>query len=340
MKAIITGITGQDGHYLAKLLLYEGYEVYGFVRKVHNRPLDGLEGVCIYEGDITDQASVSKAITQICPNEIYHLASQSDVAYSFVHPEETYHTNIDGTLHVLNAVQSLHGIKDIKVYFAGTSEMFGNPQTVPQAENTPMKPVSPYGVSKLAGFWTAKVYRESYGLSISCGIAYNHESELRPTRFVTRKITMGIADYLRTHKAFQLGNLDAKKDWGYAPDYVDGMWRMLQHESDDYVLATGEMHTVREFLETALEVAGIDYIKTSGKNSTTEYVDVVHGNGRYRNNVIVSTTKQLYRPSEADNYMGDYSKAKRELGWKPKIMFKELVKLMMKHDLESANNGI
>lgn len=329
--ALITGITGQDGRLLAKLLLSKGYEVTGIVRKVVGRDSNLIpEGIEVIQADITDYHALENAldVPGLSFDEVYHLAAQSDVAYSFDHPKETYNVNINGTLNLLNTLKPID-----RMYFAGSSEMFGQPTTKPQNEEYPMRPRSPYAVSKLAGYWTCRNYREAYHDHISCGILFNHESEIRGMNFVTRKITSSIARYLHDGTPFKLGNLDARKDWGYAPEYVEGMWRMLQQDSpDDYVLATNEQHTVREFLETALDIAAVRYEVT--KNGD----DIVYIDDDRK--PIVSADWQLYRPAEADNYQGDCSKAKRILGWESKVRFKELVKIMMESDMKRYSDGV
>lgn len=338
-KALITGITGQDGSYLAELLLSKGYEVHGLVRKAvrgdwgPDFPVGALaDNVHWIKGDIRssrDMYGIFDDITYY--DEVYHLAAQSDVAYSFSHPDETYDINITGTLNLLNAIKD--NVLDTRIYFAGSSEMFGQPPTKPQDELYPMKPRSPYAVSKLSGYWSSKVYRDAYNMFISCGILYNHESPRRGHNFVTRKIAHGVAEFVNNfHQPFKLGNLDARKDWGYAPEYVEGMWRMLQQDKpDDFILATNEMHTVREFLEEALRVAGIEALPVINPTNqmTYEY-------GMYQGNTtcpVVEIDANLYRPSEADNYQGDYNKAKNVLGWEPKTKFKELVKIMVEAEL-------
>lgn len=326
-KALITGITGQDGRLLTKLLLSKGYEVTGIVRKVVGRDNSVIpDGVEIIYADITDFHSLSRQldIPGFIFDEVYHLAAQSDVAYSFEHPKETYDVNIGGTLNLLNALNNPG-----RIYFAGTSELYGQPTTKPQNEEYPMRPRSPYAVSKLSGYWTCRNYREAYRDYISCGILFNHESEIRGPNFVTRKISLSIARYLRDGTPFRLGNLDARKDWGYAPDYVEGMWMMLQQdEPGDYVLATNEQHTVREFLNTALSVANIDYYVFADGGDPV-YMDS-HGRP------IVTVDWQLYRPSEADNYQGDYSKAERVMGWKPRTRFEDLVRIMVENDIRNV----
>ncbi|MHB8552769.1 MAG: GDP-mannose 4,6-dehydratase [Thermoplasmataceae archaeon] len=329
--ALITGITGQDGRLLTRLLKSKGYEVTGLIRKAVNRNLNLMEDVNYIYADVRDSHAIREIFNGPCDyyDEVYHLAAQSDVAYSFDHPQETYDININGTLNILNAVQEN---QITKVYFAASSEMFGQPLTMPQNEEYPMKPKSPYAVSKLAGYWTARCYREAYKMHARCGILYNHESELRGQNFVTRKITTGIAKYLRDGTPFSLGNIDARKDWGYAPEYVEGMWKIMQAEQDsDYVLATNEQHTVREFMNTALDVAGIKWAMTSENGSNPR------GSGWYdlhNGKLICDVDWQLYRLAEADNYKGDASKANSELGWIPKVNFKTLVKIMTEHDLK------
>ncbi len=330
--ALITGITGQDGRLLARLLKSKGYDVSGLIRKAVNRNPETMEdGVNYIYGDVRDARTIHEILSppRTFYDEIYHLAAQSDVAYSFEHPQETYDININGTLNVLNAVRGKAGIT--KLYFAASSEMFGQPPTMPQNEEYPMKPKSPYAVSKLAGYWSTRCYREAYKVQARCGILYNHESELRGQNFVTRKITKGIAKYLKDGTSFSLGNIDARKDWGYAPEYVEGMWRIMQSEDDtDYVLATNKQHTVREFMNTALDMAGINWAMISKKNT-----DPI-GSGWYdlKNKRLICDVKQdLYRPAEADNYKGDASKAYNELDWLPKVDFNSLVNIMMEHDL-------
>ena len=334
MKALITGITGQDGYFLTQLLLSKGYEVYGVVRRNSSRNLGTLQllpeelrkEVGLLEGDVTDAAFVDRAVSQVKPDELYHLAAQSFVAYSFANPSSTYDVNIGGTLNVVNAIRD--SSPRTKLYFAGTSELFGKPDTVPQNESTPFRPRSPYGVSKLAGFWTVKVYREAYNVFASNGILFNHESEVRGPEFVTRKISLGVAGIAKgSSEPLVLGNLSAVKDWGYAKDYVEGMWAMLQQEKpDDFVLGTGEAHTVREFATEAFRVAGIE-IRWEGEGLNEVGVS---GDGR----VLVRVSKEFFRPLEADNFLADYSKARKALGWRPKTSFKELVRIMVESDMK------
>ncbi|MEM3791056.1 MAG: GDP-mannose 4,6-dehydratase [Thermoproteota archaeon] len=332
MKALITGITGQDGYFLSQFLLSKGYEIYGIARRNAAKKLGTLDllsenlknQIHIYYGDITDTNFINEIVSELKPDELYHLAAQSFVAYSFTNPSFTYDVNIGGTLNVVNAVKD-HS-KDTKLYFAGTSEMYGKPVKVPQNEETPFYPRSPYAISKLAGFWTVKMYREAYGLFMSNGILFNHESEVRGPEFVTRKISIGVSKiYHGSDKPIELGNLNAVKDWGYAKDYVEGMWKILNHKTaDDFVLGTGEPHKVREFVEEAFKVINIE-IRWDGEG--------LNEVGVADNKILVKVNKEFFRPLEADNFIADYSKARTQLGWKPKTSFKELVKIMVNHDL-------
>ncbi|ABR55983.1 GDP-mannose 4,6-dehydratase [Methanococcus aeolicus Nankai-3] len=334
-KAIITGITGQDGYYLTKLLLEKGYEVHGIVRRnsqnslgnLEHLPKEELEQINIHWGDITDNLFMDNVVKAVQPDEVYHLAAQSFVGFSFENPRFTYDVNIGGTLNVTNAVKEY--APSSKLYFAATSELYGKVQEIPQKETTPFYPRSPYGVSKLAGFWTIKNYRESYDLFMSNGILFNHESPMRGPEFVTRKITMAVAKISHGLQDFvELGNLSAKRDWGYAGDYVYGMWKILQHDKpDDFVLATNETHTVREFVENAFKVVGID-IEWEGEGVNEIGKDANNGK------VLVKVNPEFFRPAEVDILIGDYSKAKKELGWEPKVKFEELVKMMVEKDLE------
>ncbi len=319
MRALITGVTGQDGKLLSKLLYEKNYEVYGLVRRIANRKYEA-DGVSIIEGDIRDNNLMEDIISKYKFDEIYHLASISDVAYSFEHPNEVYDINISGTLNLLNALRKS---PDTKFYFAGTSEMFGKPKTKPQTEDYPMEPVSPYGVSKLAGYWSSNLYRKAYGLKIYCGILYNHESVYRPDHFVSAKIIKGVKRFYNVGTGFNIGNMNALKDWGYAPEYVEGMYRMLKDgvPPDNYILATMEQHSVFEFIVRALEEAGIEYhIREDDDGNPKQIIDA---NSYFP---IVSQDSHLFRPNEADNYCGSYAKAKEIFGWEPKVKFKELVK--------------
>ncbi len=318
-KALITGITGQDGSYLAELLLSKGYEVHGLVRRSSTFNRERIEGIYtnaqhnnnifLHYGDLTDSSSLFRLIEKICPDEIYNIGAQSHVRVSFDIPEYTADANALGTLRLLEAIRETR-IKT-KFYQASSSEMFGKVQEVPQTEKTPFYPRSPYGVSKVFAYWATVNYREAYGIHASNGILFNHESPRRGENFVTKKITSGVAEILAGKRdKLYLGNLDAKRDWGYAPEYVEAMWLMLQQDKpDDYVIATGETHSVREFVEETFRVAGIKNWK--------KYVEI---DPRY------------CRPAEVDLLIGDPSKARKKLGWKPKVTFKELVRIMLEAD--------
>jgi len=313
-KALITGITGQDGSYLAELLLEKGYLVHGLVRRsssFNTWRIDHIrDRLDLHYGDLVDQNSLLRALQLVEPDEVYNLAAQSHVKVSFEMPEYTTDVTAMGVLRILDAVRDL-GLRT-RVYQAGSSEMFGLIHENPQTERTSFHPRSPYGVSKAFGHWMAVNYRESYGLHVSNGILFNHESPRRGENFVTRKITMGLAA-IRKGKAkeLRLGNLDAQRDWGYAKDYVEAMWLMLQQEQpDDYVIATGETHSVREFLEEAFSYAGLGW---------KEFVKV---------------DPKYFRPAEVDLLLGDASKARKALGWQPRVTFKALVRLMVDADME------
>jgi GDPmannose 4,6-dehydratase len=313
-KALITGITGQDGSYLAELLLEKGYEVHGLVRRsssFNTWRIDHIRGgLKLHYGDLVDQNSLARTLATVAADEIYNLAAQSHVKVSFEMPEYTTDVTAMGVLRVLDAVREL-GLKS-RVYQAGSSEMFGLVRETPQSEKTPFYPRSPYGVAKVFGHWTAVNYRESYGIHVSNGILFNHESPRRGENFVTRKITMGLAAIKKGKaKQLRLGNLDAKRDWGYAKDFVEAMWLILQRDQpDDYVVATGETHSVREFLEEAFSYAGLDW---------KEFVVV---------------DPKYFRPAEVDVLLGDPTKARTVLGWKPRVSFKDLVRIMVDADME------
>jgi GDPmannose 4,6-dehydratase len=313
-KAFITGITGQDGSYLAEMLLEKGYEVHGLVRRSSSFNTWRIDHVrdhlVLHYGDLVDQNSLVRTLETVGPDEVYNLAAQSHVKVSFEMPEYTGNVTALGVLRLLDAVREL-GLKT-RVYQAGSSEMYGLVQETPQSERTPFHPRSPYGVSKVFGHWLAVNYREGYGMHVSNGILFNHESPRRGENFVTRKITMGLAAIRQGKtKELRLGNLDAKRDWGYAKDYVEAMWLMLQREQpDDYVVAMGETHSVREFLEEAFSYVGLDW---------QEYVKV---------------DPKYFRPAEVDLLLGNPQKAREVLGWKPKVSFKNLVHLMVDADME------
>lgn len=315
-RALITGITGQDGSYLAELLLDKGYEVHGIVRRVgledpQNR-LTRLEGVLgrlkLHAASLESYASIHNVVSRVQPDECYHLAAQSFVSYSFDDEFSTINSNVNGTHYLLSSIKNL--TPACRFYFAGSSEMFGKAEQVPQNEKTPFHPRSTYGISKVAGFELTRNYREAYGMHASSGILFNHESPRRGYEFVTRKITAGVARVLagKAHE-LRLGNLDAKRDWGHAREYVEAMWRMLQQpEPDDFVVATGETHTVREFADLAFRFAGLDY----------------------RN--YVTNDPDLYRPAEVNILLGDCAKAREKLGWRHTIGFEALVREMVEVD--------
>lgn len=336
--ALITGITGQDGSYLAELLLEKGYEVHGLIRRastfntkridhIFQDPHETHKRLVLHYGDLADSSNLSRLIESIKPNEIYNLAAQSHVRVSFDIPEYTGDVVAVGTLRLLDAIRE-SGVKT-KFYQASSSEMFGLVQETPQKETTPFYPRSPYGVAKVYGYWITKNYRESYGLFACNGILFNHESPRRGETFVTRKITRGLARVkLNVDDVLYLGNLDSKRDWGHAKDYVEGMWMMLQQkEPDDYVLATNEMHTVREFVEVAGKHLGME-IKWQGKGLKEVGIDKRTGRE------IIKIDAAYFRPAEVDLLIGDYSKANKKMGWKPKVTFKELVQTMVDSDLK------
>ena len=344
--ALITGITGQDGSYLAELLLEKGYDVHGIIRRastfntsridhIFQDPHESHKRLFLHYGDISDSSNISRLIEQIQPDEIYHLAAQSHVRVSFDTPEYTGDVTGLGTLRILDAIREA-GVKT-RFYQASSSEMFGLVQEVPQRETTPFYPRSPYGVAKVYGYWITKNYRESYDMFACNGILFNHESPRRGETFVTRKVSRGLARIkLGLDETLYMGNLDAKRDWGYAKDYVEGMWRMLQQDTpDDYVLATGETHTVREFIEVAAKKLGID-LEWQGED--VDEVGVDKNTGK----VIIKIDSAYFRPAEVELLVGDYAKAKKELGWEPTVKFKGLVELMVDEDLkhEAEKAGI
>jgi GDPmannose 4,6-dehydratase len=335
--ALITGVTGQDGSYLAELLLEKGYEVHGIVRRtslfnrgrIDEQRSTALKQGKVYDlhyGDMSDSSSLNRIVAQVRPDEIYNLAAMSHVGISFEQPEYTCDVDATGVLRLLEAVRS-NGL-DARFYQASTSELYGLAQEVPQSETTPFHPRSPYGVAKLYGFWIVKNFRESYGMHASNGILFNHESPRRGESFVTRKITMGLARVRAgLQECISLGNMDAKRDWGYAKDYVELMWLMLQQDrGDDYVAATGETHSVREFVELTSQIAGFD-LRWEGEGVNEVGRDAKSGE------VIVRVNPDYYRPAEVDLLLGDSSKAKTELGWEPKVKFTELAEMMIKADL-------
>ena len=342
--ALITGITGQDGSYLAEFLIDKGYEVHGVLRRSSSFNTGRIEHLYLDEwvrdmkksrlvelhwGDMTDSSSLIRIISQVKPDEIYNLAAQSHVKVSFDVPEYTAETDAVGTLRLLEAVRICGMEKSCRIYQASTSELFGKVQEIPQKETTPFYPRSPYGVAKQYGFWITKNYRESYGMFAVNGILFNHESERRGENFVTRKISLAAA---RIAKGLQdklyLGNLNARRDWGYARDYVECMWLMLQaNHPEDFVIATGEQHSVREFATLAFRFAGID-LKWEGEGVDEKGIDVSSGK------VLVEVDPKYFRPAEVEELLGDPSKARKVLGWNPrKTSFEDLVRIMVEHDL-------
>ena len=325
--ALITGITGQDGSYLAELLLEKGYEVHGIVRRcslINTHRIDHIyPQLKLHYGDLTDATNLISVIKMVEPDEIYNLGAQSHVKVSFETPEYTAQVDGLGTLRVLEAVRLLGMEKKTRVYQASTSELYGEVQQTPQTETTPFYPRSPYGVAKLYGYWIIKNYRESYGMHCSSGILFNHESPRRGETFVTRKITRGLSRIsagLETH--IELGNLNAKRDWGHAKDYVEAMWLMLQQdEPDDYVIATGHQYSVKEFIEEAAPLFGFN-IEWMGEGLD----EIGYDWGMKRS--VIKVNDRYFRPAEVESLLGDATKAKEKLGWEPKITFKELVEDM------------
>lgn len=384
-KALITGITGQDGSYLTEILLDKGYEVHGIIRRsssfntgridhlYNDHEISGKK-LFLHYGDVVDTSNLNRLLEKIEPDEIYNLAAQSHVKVSFEIPDYTAQVDALGTLRFLDAIRETGLVKHTKFYQASTSELFGKVQETPQTENTPFYPRSPYGVAKLYGYWIVKNYREAYGLYAVNGILFNHESPRRGETFVTRKITRAVSRIiLGLQKKVTLGNLDAKRDWGYAPEYCEGMWRILQHsEPEDFVLATGETHTIREFCELAFKEAGIliewtgkaeneigvvksfdpsIILETLTKSEVEESKSTNHPVNHYfidfrslitdhrslvTGKPVVSIDPSYYRPTEVDLLIGDASKAKTKLGWQPKVKFQELIKIMVKSDLEKV----
>ncbi|WP_455107778.1 GDP-mannose 4,6-dehydratase [Porphyromonas sp.] len=342
--ALITGVTGQDGSFLAEFLIEKGYEVHGIIRRSSSFNTGRIEHIYLEEwvrdmkhnralnlhyGDMTDSSSLIRIIQQIQPDEIYNLAAQSHVKVSFDVPEYTAETDATGTLRLLEAVRILGLEKKTKIYQASTSELYGLVQEIPQRETTPFYPRSPYGVAKLYGFWITKNYRESYGMFAVNGILFNHESERRGETFVTRKITLAAARIAAGEQdKLYLGNLDALRDWGYARDYVECMWLMLQHDTpEDFVIATGEQHSVREFTERAFREVGIN-LRWEGEGINERGIDTATGR------VLVEVDPKYFRPAEVETLLGDPTKAKKLLGWNPsKTSFEELVRIMVRHDV-------
>ncbi len=345
--ALISGITGQDGSFLAEFLLNKGYEVHGIMRRSSSfntgriehlyledwvKDMGNPRRIELHYGDMTDSSSLVRIIQKVRPDEIYNLAAQSHVKVSFDVPEYTAETDAVGTLRMLEAVRILGLEKRTRIYQASTSELFGKVQEVPQRETTPFYPRSPYGVAKQYGFWIVKNYRESYGMFAVNGILFNHESERRGENFVTRKITLAAANIAcGLQDKLYLGNLNARRDWGYARDYVECMWLMLQHEpAEDFVIATGVQHSVREFATLAFRFAGIE-IEWRGSGADEKGIDRATGK------TVIEVSPRFFRPAEVEQLLGDPSKAKALLGWNPAATsFDELVRIMVEHDMENA----
>ena len=349
--ALITGITGQDGSFLAELLIEKGYSVHGIIRRSSSFNTERIEHLYLKEwikdqkqdrainlhyGDMTDSSSLIRILQQVKPDEIYNLAAQSHVKVSFDVPEYTAETDAVGTLRLLEAIRILGLENKCKIYQASTSELYGMVQEVPQKETTPFYPRSPYGVAKMYAYWITKNYRESYGMFAANGILFNHESERRGETFVTRKITLAAA---RIAKGLQdklyLGNLSALRDWGYAKDYVECMWLILQQDKpDDFVVATGEAHSVRDFCTLAFKYAGIE-LKWQGEGLNEQGIDVKTGK------VLVEVDPKFFRPAEVEQLLGDPTKAQKELGWNPrKTSFEDLVRIMVESDLKKAEKEL
>jgi len=344
-RALVTGITGQDGAYLAELLLEKGYDVHGVKRRassfntdrvdhLYEDPHKGVVRFHMHYGDMTDSTNLIRLVQEVQPDEIYNLAAQSHVRVSFDTPEYTANADGLGPLRLLEAIRILKMEKSVRFYQASTSELYGLVQEVPQRETTPFYPRSPYAVAKLYAYWITVNYREAYGMHASNGILFNHESPVRGETFVTRKITRAVcAIHHGQQDCLYLGNLDAKRDWGHARDYVEGMWRILQQdEADDYVLATGETHTVREFVEKAFGHVGVT-IAWRGEGIDEVGVDTRNGK------TVVAIDPRYFRPTEVDLLLGDPAKAKEKLGWSHRTSFDELVREMVYADLERAGNG-
>ena len=337
--ALITGVTGQDGSFLSELLLDKGYSVHGIVRR---SSIDFRERIAhlendpnfhIHYGDLSDSLSIVKIISEVRPDEIYNLAAQSHVQVSFDVPEFTADVDATGVLRILEAVRVCGLEKTCRIYQASTSELYGKVEEVPQSETTPFHPYSPYAVAKQYGFWITKEYREAYNMFCCSGILFNHESERRGETFVTRKITLAASRIAQGKQdKLYLGNLDSLRDWGYAKDYVECMWLILQNNKpDDFVIATGVQHTVREFCTLAFHYAGID-LEWAGEGINEKGIDKLSGK------ILVEVSPDFYRPTDVVNLLGDPSKAKKELGWNPvKTSFEELVSIMVKHDMEKVS---
>ncbi len=366
-KALITGITGQDGSYLTEILLEKGYEVHGIIRRsssFNTNRIDHLyndneimnKKLFLHYGDLVDTSNLNRLLEKIEPDEIYNLAAQSHVKVSFEVPDYTAQVDALGTLRFLDAIREV-GLRKVKFYQASTSELFGKAQEVPQSEKTPFYPRSPYGVAKLYGYWIIVNYREAYNIFASNGILFNHESPRRGETFVTRKITRAVSRIITgIDKELSIGNLHAKRDWGYAPEFCEGMWRVLHHEkADDFVLATGETHTVREFIENSFKEVGIELewkAKAENEKGIVKKLDLSVAEQLIKidkkdqrsslskkikiGDVVVAINPNYYRPTEVDLLIGNAEKAKKELNWVAKTKFSKLVKIMVKSDLEKV----
>jgi len=347
-RALITGITGQDGSYLAELLLTKGYEVHGVIRRSSSFNTERIEHlymedlvrdihikkITLHYGDLTDSTNLVRIIGEVQPDEIYNLGAMSHVKVSFEVPEYTADTDAVGTLRLLEAIRILKLEKKVRIYQASTSELYGKVTEVPQSETTPFYPRSPYGVAKIYAYWITRNYREAYGIFASNGILFNHESERRGETFVTRKITLAVANIvLGRQDCLYLGNLSAQRDWGYAPDFVQCMWMILQHhQPDDFVIATGKMYTVRDFCTLAFKRAGID-LEWSGKGVNEKGID------KKTHRTLVAVDPKYFRPTEVDQLLGDPTKAIRELKWNPQqTPFEELVNRMVDHDIKTLSH--
>jgi GDPmannose 4,6-dehydratase len=343
--ALITGITGQDGAYLAEFLLEKGYIVHGIKRRsssfntaridhLYKDPHERNVNFFMHYGDLTDSTNLIRIIQEVQPDEIYNLAAQSHVQVSFETPEYTANSDAIGTLRLLEAIRILGLEKKTKFYQASTSELYGKVQEIPQSEKTPFYPRSPYAAAKLYAYWITVNYREAYGMFACNGILFNHESPMRGETFVTRKITMAVANIKKgLQEKLYLGNLDAKRDWGFAGDYVEAMWLMMQQdEPDDFVIATGETHSVREFVELAFKRIGID-IKWEGEGINEIGIDISTGK------TLIEIDSRYYRPTEVEFLLGDPTKAKQKLRWEPKIKFKELVNIMVDGDMKTFDDN-
>jgi GDPmannose 4,6-dehydratase len=334
-KALITGITGQDGSYLTELLLEKGYEVHGIIRRASNFNTERIDhllsnpNLILHHGDVTDSANLNQLLSKLKPDEIYNLAAQSHVQVSFEVPEYTAQVDAVGTLRILDAMMT--HCPNSRLYQASTSELYGKVQEIPQTEKTPFYPRSPYGCAKIYGFWIIKNYRESYGLYACNGILFNHESERRGKTFVTRKVTIALSEIsVGLRSILKMGNLDSQRDWGYAKEYVEAMYLMLQQEKpEDFVIATNKTYTVREFITRAAKHVGFD-LAWEGEGIDEKGID------RNSGKVIVEIDPRYFRPAEVDLLIGDGTKAKELLGWEPKVQLDELIQIMMQHDLADA----